>query len=69
MKKININTPYITLGQFLKYVSLISSGAYAKEFLQETKVYVNNELETRRGRKLYEAYQIKVNDNEYIIGK
>lgn len=44
---------YITLGQLLKYVNIISSGGMAKWYLSEYKVYVNNELEQRRGRKLY----------------
>ena len=43
----------ITLGQFLKYVNIISSGAEAKMFLQENALVVNGEKENRRGRKLY----------------
>lgn len=39
---------------------LISSGGMAKMFLATTKVYVNNELENRRGRKLYSDYIIEV---------
>jgi len=67
MKKIKISTEYITLGQFLKFVGIIDSGAYAKEFLQENSVLVNNELENRRGRKLYPNYIIKVYNQEYTI--
>lgn len=67
MKEIKINTEFITLQQFLKMESIISSGGEAKYFLQEEKVYVNNELEDRRGRKLYPGYSIKVFGKEYII--
>ncbi|MGM9971629.1 MAG: S4 domain-containing protein YaaA [Anaeroplasmataceae bacterium] len=67
MKSIKINTDYITLGQLLKIVDLISSGGEVKFFLSENKVYVNNELEQRRGRKLYKGYIIKVCENEYKI--
>ena len=33
MKKIKIQSEYITLGQFLKFVGLISFGGMAKEFI------------------------------------
>lgn len=67
MKKIEIKTEYITLGQFLKYVSIIGSGAEAKEFLQNVRVYVNGEEENRRGRKLYPEYTVEVLGEKYII--
>lgn len=67
MKKIEIKTEYITLGQFLKYVSIIGSGAEAKEFLQSVRVYVNGEEENRRGRKLYPEYTVEVLGEKYII--
>lgn len=60
MKNVFIDTEFITLGQFLKMTDLISSGGMAKMFLATTKVYVNNELENRRGRKLYSDYIIEV---------
>ncbi|NLD25968.1 MAG: S4 domain-containing protein YaaA [Acholeplasmataceae bacterium] len=68
MKEIKINTEFITLGQFLKYINLIGSGAQAKEFLIENMVTVNAERESRRGRKLYPGYQVKIQDQEYLIG-
>lgn len=67
MKKIKINTEYITLGQFLKYIAVIPSGAYAKSFLQEEVVYVNGETEARRGRKLYPGHKISFNKEVYLI--
>lgn len=51
--QIEVNSDYITLGQLLKKVDLISSGGEAKVFLEDTKIWVNGELEGRRGRKLY----------------
>ncbi|WP_175615089.1 S4 domain-containing protein YaaA [Piscibacillus halophilus] len=53
---IEIDTDHITLGQFLKLANIIDSGGMAKVFLREFDVYVNGELDDRRGRKL------KVND-------
>jgi ribosome-associated protein len=68
MKKITIVTTYITLGQFLKYISVISSGAVAKEYLSTNTVYVNDEIEARRGRKLYDGYVIQIDNEKYQIG-
>lgn len=47
-----IRTPYITLGQLLKYAGLVDEGSMAKPFLAAGKALVNGEPETRRGRKL-----------------
>lgn len=67
MKTLKITTEYITLQQLLKIENFISSGGEAKYYLQDNLVYVNNELENRRGRKLYpndivivEEQQIKI---------
>ncbi len=67
MKTLKITTEYITLQQFLKIENFISSGGEAKYYLQENDVYVNNELETRRGRKLYPNYIIVVDNQEFKI--
>ncbi len=67
MKKIKINTPYITLGQFLKFADLISSGGETKFFLTENDVRVNNEIEVRRGRKLYPGDQIAVGSKDLFL--
>ena len=67
MKELKINTEFITLQQFLKIENIISSGGEAKYFLAENEVYVNDELENRRGRKLYPGYAIKVFGKEYSI--
>ena len=52
MNELKIDTEYITLGQALKMTDAISSGGMAKWFLSENEVYVNGEMEDRRGRKL-----------------
>ena len=67
MKELKINTEFITLQQFLKIENIISSGGEAKYFLAENEVFVNSELENRRGRKLYPGYAIKVFGKEYAI--
>ncbi|WP_338752437.1 S4 domain-containing protein YaaA [Bacillus sp. FJAT-52991] len=50
--KIVIETEYIVLGQFLKLAEVIQTGGMAKWFLSEHEVYVNGEIDQRRGRKL-----------------
>lgn len=65
--KIKIATEYITLGQLLKFVNIIESGAMAKEYLLNNNVYVNGEFESRRGRKLYPGYEIIVHNKKIVI--
>lgn len=61
MKKTFIlKTDYMTLGQFLKEIDVISSGGMAKWYLQENVVYVDGEIENRRGRKLYPEMMIEI---------
>lgn len=62
MNEIKISTEYITLGQFLKLAEVIQSGGMAKWFLSEHEVFINGELDVRRGRKL------RVGDNIEIPG-
>ncbi|MDQ0257559.1 S4 domain protein YaaA [Evansella vedderi] len=52
-QKVKIQEDYITLGQILKEVGVISTGGAAKWFLQENQVFLNGEEENRRGKKLY----------------
>lgn len=67
MVEIKIHTPYVTLGQFLKLADLISSGGEAKPYLQEHEIYVNEELDNRRGRKLYPEMVIQTEGKKFII--
>jgi len=67
MEKIKIKTDYITLGQFLKLVNAVDSGVVAKLVIQDGLVKVNDEIETRRGKKLYSGDQITFEDTTYII--
>lgn len=68
MENLSIDTEYITLGQLLKMTNAISSGGMAKWFLEEHTVYVNDELEQRRGKKLRHGDIIRILDvGEYKI--
>lgn len=60
MKKVAIETEIITLGQFLKLADVIQSGGMAKWFLSEYDVFVNNEQDQRRGRKLSVGDKVEI---------
>jgi ribosome-associated protein len=57
-----------TLGQALKVASLVGSGGEAKVLIQAGEVFVNGEVETRRGRKLYEGDVVDVGDERLEVG-
>lgn len=67
MKDVTIKTEFITLGQLLKFLSLVGSGGEAKIFLQMTEIFVNNVLDNRRGRKIYPNDIVKIDKDEYLI--
>lgn len=64
---INLESDYITLGQLLKLVDLIQSGGMAKWYLSEFEVYVNDEQDQRRGRKLYPGDRIEFPADELLV--
>ena len=66
---INDSKEFITLNEFLKLVNIISTGGQAKWYLQENEVYVNDELENRRGRKLYPGMKVRVEGSTFLINK
>ena len=67
IKDIEIKDEFITLGQFIKVLDLISSGGEAKRFLLENTIKINNQEEKRRGKKLYKNDLIEINDILYKI--
>ncbi len=66
-KKLIITNDFITLGQLLKLADIISSGGMAKAYLQEFYVYVNDQEEQRRGKKLYPGDIIEFPAEELTI--
>jgi ribosome-associated protein len=57
-----------TLGQALKVASIVGSGGEAKVVIQAGKVFVNGEVETRRGRKLHHGDVVEVGDERLEVG-
>lgn len=64
-----IETNFITLGQFLKLTNLFESGGFIKHYLQNVGVFVNDEKETRRGRKLFENDFVTIEGHTFIVKK
>ena len=60
MEKIKIESDYITLGQFIKFANITSSGGMVKAILAEYQIFVNDVAENRRGRKLYPGDKILI---------
>ena len=58
---------YITLQALFKEVGIIQSGGAIKAFLDKNKVYVNGELENRRGKKLRIADQVNIPSHKVDI--
>lgn len=67
MKEIIIDTEYITLGKFLKYVNAVDSGAMAKIVILNGEVLVNGEVDTRRGKKLRNGDRVSFDGIVYLI--
>ena len=65
--KITLKYEFIKLGLALKAAGLVESGAEAKEVIQEGKVLVNGEVESRRGKKLYAGDLVTFNGEEIKI--
>lgn len=66
VKLIEISTEFITLGQFLKFGDLISSGAEAKMYIAEHDILVNDEDCKMRGKKLRDGDRIII-DNSLVF--
>ena len=67
MKEIQIKTPEIRLGDFLKFASNCSSGGRAKAKILNSEVYVNHKVCKLRGKKLKNSDIVEVDGVEYIV--
>lgn len=66
MEEIFIKTEFIKLDQLLKYSGIAQTGSDAKLFISEGLVFVDEEVEKRRGRKIYDGMKVTVNLDEEI---
>ena len=69
MKIIYLRDEFIKLGQAIKAAGFVDSGVEAKDVIQEGLVLVNGEVDTRRGRKLYEGDVVSFENQTIKIEK
>ena len=63
VREVSIRDETIRLGQLLKLADLVDHGADAKPLLMQGLVFVNGELETRRGRQLVKGDVVSLGDD------
>ena len=59
----------IRLDQFLKIVNVAQTGGHAKILIQNGEVWVNDEAEYRRGRKLHAGDKVKVEGQTWVVSQ
>ena len=59
MTEFQLKDEYIKLGQLLKAAGLAGSGVDAKIVIQDGLVKVDGQVDTRRGRKIYEGMVVE----------
>ena len=67
MKKVDIGSDYIKLDQFLKWANFTGSGVEAKIFIQNGEVKVNDAVETRRGKKIYDGDVVEFAGEKVVV--
>ena len=67
IKEVTINTEFIKLDQLLKWANFTGSGVEAKMFIQNGEVKVNNAVETRRGKKIYDGDVVEFAGEKVIV--
>lgn len=67
METVKLRDEFIKLGQALKAANLVEDGVEAKYVIQDGLVKVNGEVDTRRGRKLYNGDMVSYDGKEIKI--
>ena len=69
MEELKLRDEFIKLGQSMKAACIVSSGIDAKMLIQDGQVTVNGEVETRRGKKLYDGDVFEFEGEEFKVVK
>lgn len=67
MENIEIKSEFIKLDSFLKFAALVETGGEAKAIIQDGMVFVNGEICTMRGKKLYSGDKVELAGDVYIV--
>lgn len=65
--EVKIDTEYIKLDQLLKFSGLADTGGIAKEVIQNGEVFVNGEVETRRGKKIRKEDVVEFRGEKIVV--
>ncbi|MBE3031182.1 MULTISPECIES: S4 domain-containing protein YaaA [Sneathia] len=65
--EVKIDTEYIKLDQLLKFSGLADTGGIAKEVIQNGEVFVNGEVETRRGKKIRKEDVVEFRGEKVVV--
>ena len=63
------NKDYIELNAFIKLKNIATSGGQAKQIIRSGDVLVNNIVETRNKKKLFEGDIVQANENKFVVKK
>lgn len=66
-RKIQIQTEFIRLDQLLKWAGFADSGSEAKFLIDAGKTLVNEEVELRRGRKIYPGDRVQLSGDQPVV--
>lgn len=69
MEELKLRDEFIKLGQAMKAAGIVSSCIDAKMLIQDGQVTVNGEVETRRGKKLYDGDVFEFEGEEFKVVK
>ena len=67
IEKITINNEFIKLDQLLKWSNFTGSGVEAKMFILNGEVKVNDAVETRRGKKIYDGDVVEFAGEKVVV--
>ena len=67
MQEISIDTEFIKLDQFLKYVSVVQTGGQAKMMISEGIIKINGEVVLERGRKIRKNDIVEIEDFDSFV--
>lgn len=67
MNTVLIDREPVELYKILKFEGLASSGAEAKQFIEDELVWVNGEVETRKRRKMHSGDIVQIGDIEMTL--
>ena len=66
-ESVEIGTPFIKLGDFLKFSNAAESGGMAKNMVADGEVSVNGEVCFQRGKKLVPGDTVEVGGRRYKV--